>query len=445
MDEVLLKDIFGDDDDDDDNEGEIKSRGGNTNTAEDEMWGDSDEDTPKPLKKQTAKPQTIKPQTAKPQTDSFNEIFGSDDDEEIERGTTPSQPKKVAKRKRNAELTKKKPNKLAKAKELRKEKKSGDITNHQGDSGDEYDSGDEIVRTKDDDEFIDEEDDQHEITKEYDEDNQNFNDKPPEQEGRKKKKSEGSQKRASKAPAEASSSNSKDDLVAAAQAALKKTKKIDISDAEKNNLVTDLIRKMQQANTKDEEMISLGQPAICKLQLLPGVQRAVGMKDLHYTLLEADFLSRLREWIEPKLNGEILPSLQVRSAIYDMLGVLPCQPDHLKRSGVGQTVMMLRKHKDETIANKKVLRELVEKWCRPLFGKSIDPRSSSSILVGSDELKEAAALQRFGNVNPNFTSRPQVAVKFDSLLRAGASDVEAADARARVRTPYNNGYVFTVR
>ena len=160
-----------------------------------------------------------------------------------------------------------------------------------------------------------------------------------------------------------------------------------------------------------------------------------------------------------------------------MLSSLNCQSDHLKRSGIGMTVMALKRHKEETTLNKKLLKEIIEKWCRPLFGKSVDPRSMNNY-EGSEELKRAAAQQTF-QAQTQFTSAFSGIDKnsrFESMIdnrggkigfdrRGGnnssndnnlnpndddnnnnnSSQQPAVDIRTRVRTPYTNGYVFTVR
>jgi transcription factor SPN1 len=103
--------------------------------------------------------------------------------------------------------------------------------------------------------------------------------------------------------------------------------------------------------------------------MLPAVRRLVMVKDMQHTLLEFDLLGVLKVWIEPR-DDKSLPSLTVRQAVYDMLQRLPCQADHLKRSGIGKTIVVLRKHKSEIPANKTLLKAVMDKWCRPIFNKS---------------------------------------------------------------------------
>ncbi|KAL6127667.1 hypothetical protein ACLB2K_071030 [Fragaria x ananassa] len=44
--------------------------------------------------------------------------------------------------------------------------------------------------------------------------------------------------------------------------------------------------------------------------------------------------------------------------------------DQLKQSGLGKAIMFLSKVDQETTSNRKLARELVDKWSRPLFNKS---------------------------------------------------------------------------
>jgi transcription factor SPN1 len=46
--------------------------------------------------------------------------------------------------------------------------------------------------------------------------------------------------------------------------------------------------------------------------------------------------------------------------------------EHLKRSGFGKVVMLLWKHPQETRENKDLCRELIERWSRAVFDKTLD-------------------------------------------------------------------------
>lgn len=313
-------------------------------------------------------------------------------------------------------------------------KKSASGANGEGkavDDGDEYDSGEEVVRTKEDDAFIDEDDEMGDLVKEYEEDEQNFNDLRPD--GSQVKK-----KRKADSDGDGSSSSKKLDPLSQTLSAMKKPKKAAMTDAEKQKIVTDLLARMDKAARDDDRLFQLKQPATNKLQLLKVVQQIVSMRDLHNTLLDYDILAVMKDWIEPK-DASTLPSLQVRTAVYEMLYKLPCATDHLKRAApgkqpIGTTIVALRKHKMETVENKRRLKDLMEKWCRPIYGKSVDARSSNNAeLIELSQMRQVSSREDDKGV-----------VGFDALMSGNAGNTEAYGGQ-RVRTPYSSGFVYTVQ
>merc|ERR1712196_100491 len=119
----------------------------------------------------------------------------------------------------------------------------------------------------------------------------------------------------------------------------------------------------------------------------------VSLQVMQGALLDYDILGVLSEWLAVK-SDNTLPSHTVRVAVYKMLDKLPCQNEHLKRKTegskrtVGQTIITLLKHKDETRENKALIKGLVEKWSRGIYGKQTDLRNSTG--GGSSELVDVA-------------------------------------------------------
>lgn len=321
-----------------------------------------------------------------------------------------------------------------------------------GDSGDEYDSGDDVVANADDEKFIARDDDLDYLVKEYDEEGQAFDDERPDLKKKKSSKKAGS----SGGGGDAGSGVQKEkDPLTLTMEMLKKPKQVVMSDNEKAQITTDLLTKMEIACRQDDDMYRRGEPAIYKLQLLPVVQKIVGMKTLHTTLLDYDVLAAMKEWIEPR-DSKTLPSLAVRTAVYEMLLRLPCQVDHLKRCAAGKqpigvTIVALRKHQSETIENKRLLKEIIEKWCRPIFGKSTDPRSMSSGFE-NPEMREIAVMrlqqQRQDEINKIQSSQGNASGTgkggLNSLLGGVADPKKTADT-SRARTPFSSGFLFTVQ
>lgn len=238
-------------------------------------------------------------------------------------------------------------------------------------SGDEYDSGDDVQRTAEDDRFIDEDDELADVAGEYAEEEQVFDDERPDDYG----KGKGKSKSAGRGSSSEGGSRKSADPFSETLESMKKPKAALMSEGEKDRITERLLHRMHDAFIKDEALFKQGEPAVYKLQMLRTVQQMVAVKTLQHNLLEKDILGALKDWIEPKRDaGKTLPSLTVRTAIYEMLAKLPCQTDHLKRTEgdkkpIGYTILALRKHKQETPENKRALKELMEKWCRPVFRK----------------------------------------------------------------------------
>jgi transcription factor SPN1 len=258
---------------------------------------------------------------------------------------------------------------------------------------------------------------------------------------------------------------------------MKNPKAAGLTDQQKDIMVEKLQIQMAKAVKLDNEMYAQQQPAVYKMQLLETVRTTISMKPLHQTLLDKDILANLRDWIEPR-DSNTLPALSVRTTVYELLMQLPCLPDHLKRSNgekppIGMVIVALRKHKMETPANKRLLKELMDKWSRPIFSKSADVRvgSGAGVLPTSDhpEVQEAI-LQRYlaqkqRNASHGSSSRDgedggrttssQRSVGFGNAISGGSSagssgegdgePKKAPDLYTRARTPYNTGFLFTVQ
>ena len=227
-----------------------------------------------------------------------------------------------------------------------------------------------MQRTAEDDRFIDEDDDLAGVAGEYDNEEQVFDDeRPDDYVSGKKSKSSG------RGSSSDGGSRKSADPFSETLEAMKKPKAVLMSEAEKDKITERLLLRMHDAFVKDEALFKQGEPAVHKLQMLRTVQQMVAVKTLQHNLLEKDILGAFKDWIEPKRDtAKTLPSLTVRTAVYEMLTKLPCQTDHLKRTEgdkkpIGYTILALRKHKLETPENKRALKELMEKWCRPVFRK----------------------------------------------------------------------------
>ena len=460
----LMTDIFGSDDEDDNNDVQTKpsvpSAASRFDDSDDDIFAGSDDEDKKGPAANKSK------SVPKPSLEDEN-LMDSDDENIV------VQPKGGIRKKRG-----KAPAPKAKEGRLIKKRKvsAGAVRQREsGDSGNEYDSGEDVQETRDDRNFIDGDDDFADIVKEYDEDNTEFNDEAPDEDysrGNKKSK-----KGSSGGGAHLSSGiNLKDqDPLSQTLAAMKNPKAATQSDQQKDIMVEKLQIQMAKAVKMDNELYAKQEPAVYKMQLLDTVRTTLLMKPLHQTLLDKDILANLRDWIEPR-DAHTLPALSVRTTVYELLLQLPCLPDHLKRTNgekppIGVIIVALRKHKMETPANKRLLKEIMDKWSRPISSKSADVRdgAAASLPVEHPEVQEAI-IQRYLNQSPRAGSVPGAsgshksasqrnAASFGAVLSgrsdnsAGSSSEgnadgepkKAPDLYQRARTPYNTGFLFTVQ
>lgn len=377
-------------------------------------------------------------------TNNGGDLFDSDDEHE------PIQKKMKTKLTKNAN---------------RSTKKTGGST---GNNNELFDSSDDedVKATVDDYLFIDSDDEENkEVMKEYRSEKQNFHE---ERENKKRKFNESKPKK-----------NSADDtnplMLTLADMQSSKRKAPPLNDEQKSSLSTQLLQQMDRAYKEDEYLHDNDKTALKKLILLPTVVSMCNLRPLQQTLLEYDILSSIRAWVEPIDQGKTLPSLSLRTAMYDVLLALPAQSDHLKRSGIGKTIVALRKHKLESMENKRKLKAIMEKWCRPIFNKSTDSRTDTRdrITEAQHDIARARQIEKMRELNvkqqenkklirKSISNDANATVDEQSVLSTeGAStsssqaetnpltsmleEEEVIDHRQRVRTPYTTGFYFTVR
>jgi len=291
----FLNDIFGDDSDD---EG-IKGAGGG---GSDDELNDSDDDV-------TTKSRLKKKKDAGAGKKKKGEKKAKGKDKEKGKGKD----KDKGSKKRKAEVQVTSSGRISKKPSAPSSKAKGDGSARAND-GDEYDSDNDLEMSKEDRNFIAGEDDAETagVMKEYDAEDQNFDDERP------RKKSKGGDGRAQKDL----------DPFSETLLSMKKPKVQEIGDNDKNSLALSLLREMDLAQKRDEERLRENQPAIFKLHMLERVQKVVNVKALQNALLDLDILAVFVDWIKP-LPDKSLPSLTLRSAVYEMLAKLPCQTGEL--------------------------------------------------------------------------------------------------------------------
>merc|ERR1712170_334172 len=90
-------------------------------------------------------------------------------------------------------------------------------------------------------------------------------------------------------------------------------------------------------------------------------------------MLDLRILDLINDYIKLGSDGS-LPGMQIRREMYKVLEMLPVEKHHLKESKVGETLMKLLRHPNETTEHKKVLDRIIKKWTRLIFQKETNYR-----------------------------------------------------------------------
>lgn len=155
----------------------------------------------------------------------------------------------------------------------------------------------------------------------------------------------------------------------------KKKKKTEKSAAEIALLVENVMAELEVVAEEDAELNRQSKPAINKLRKLPLLTEVLSKKQLQLEFLDHGVLTLLKNWLEPLPDGS-LPNINIRAAILKILTEFPIDLDQydrreqLKKSGLGKVIMFLSKSDEETTSNRKLAKDLVDKWSRPIFNKS---------------------------------------------------------------------------
>ncbi|KAL5716734.1 hypothetical protein ACHQM5_009862 [Ranunculus cassubicifolius] len=241
----------------------------------------------------------------------------------------------------------------------------------------------------------------------------------------------------------------------------KKKKKNEKSAAEIALLVEELMATLEVTAEEDAELNRQNKPAVNKLKKLPLLTEVLSKKQLQLEFLDHGVLAVLKNWLEPLPDGS-LPNISIRTAILKILTDYPIdleqydRKDQLKKSGLGKVIMFLSRSDEETTGNRKLAKDLVDKWSRPIFNKSTrfedmrgadeervlyrrpPPKRSTARASGmnsrDDEFDIGQSSQEQKKVQPSsrqHASRPE-ALPMDFVIRP-QSRIDPDEVRARAR------------
>ncbi|KAH6805102.1 hypothetical protein C2S51_029933 [Perilla frutescens var. frutescens] len=239
----------------------------------------------------------------------------------------------------------------------------------------------------------------------------------------------------------------------------KKKKKKESSPAEIALLVERVLAELHVAVEEDAELNRQEKPAITKLRNLSLLTDIIPRKHLQKDFLDRGVLVALREWLEPLPDGSI-PSIDVRATVFKCLNDLTIDFEQseriaqMKASGIGKAVMFYSKYGEETIANRKLAKELWDNWSRSIYRISTNHEdmknyeekrtyrrppvkktvSNAAAGASQDDVldEELSQGQKYGpSSSKKHASRPE-AMSMDFVVRPQSKvDPEAVRARAK--------------
>lgn len=152
---------------------------------------------------------------------------------------------------------------------------------------------------------------------------------------------------------------------------------------ERKSIAMTFIDDMQAAADKDEKAQQREQPAVHKLKLLSKIKQVMVKKEIIGILMDNDVLGVLKRYLEPVDDRGTLPNHNIREGVLDIL----LSPEvatitevwQLQKSRIGEGVMRLKDHKEETKVNRRKAAKLVELWYRMLTGTSENMKDLAKI------------------------------------------------------------------
>ncbi|KAH6822652.1 hypothetical protein C2S53_017198 [Perilla frutescens var. hirtella] len=223
-------------------------------------------------------------------------------------------------------------------------------------------------------------------------------------------------------------------------------------------LVESVLAELHVAVEEDAELNRQEKPAITKLRNLSLLTDIIPRKHLQQEFLDRGVLDALREWLEPLPDGSI-PSIDVRATVFKCLNDLTIDFEQSERieqmtaSGIGKAVMFYCKYGEETIANRKLAKELLDNWSRSIYRISTNhedmknyekrtyrrppvKKTASNAAAGAsqDDVldEELSQGRKYGpSSSKKHASRPE-AMSMDFVVRPQSKvDPEAVRARAK--------------
>ncbi|KAG7952624.1 hypothetical protein I3843_12G068400 [Carya illinoinensis] len=218
----------------------------------------------------------------------------------------------------------------------------------------------------------------------------------------------------------------------------KKRKKNERSPADIALLVENVMAELEVTAEEDADLNRQGKPAV------------LSKKQLQQEFLGHGVLNLLKNWLEPLPDGS-LPNINICAAILNILTDFPIdleqydRREQLKKSGLGKVIMFLSKSDEETTSNRKLAKDLVDKWSRPIFNNTTrfeemrnvdDERANKPAGIesgdGDLDLDEFSRERKSGQSSSRLHATRPEATPLDFVVRP-QSKIDPDEIRARAK------------
>jgi len=152
---------------------------------------------------------------------------------------------------------------------------------------------------------------------------------------------------------------------------LKQRRALTINERDSVPFIQDFMQGMAAAVEADEEDFKAGRPMLHKLGMLDKALMVMQKYAFAELFVSMDGCRVLASWLKPLPNGE-LPNAHMRTALLRIMARLPITKESLiacKDEPLGAIIAKLSQHPKETVENRMLASQLVERWLKQVLTK----------------------------------------------------------------------------
>ncbi|PFH35041.1 putative IWS1 transcription factor [Besnoitia besnoiti] len=212
----------------------------------------------------------------------------------------------------------------------------------------------------------------------------------------------------------------------------RKRRRQPMSDQDCQAYCNTLLQQMSDASSQDEKALEEGKPATAKLQMLDRVCTELVKPKWRSWFLAEGCCQCIATWLAP-FKDNTLSNFTLRNRLLHVLTKLPISSQELMNNDLGRVLVLLWHHPDESDENRVIIRQLIQRWTRPMLGLGSSHREFLQERDRAFEANDADLQQKL-----------IAAAKALQAVRPPADDPEE-NRRRHARIPVNSGHNFIIQ